>query len=244
LSPLHAVFPFTPAARRYKKEKSEMRDSFPSPLFAQTCQSAQIRIGKAKADLETLESRLGKIHRNREALEVAGRDPAAEIKRTRDEIRAAETELAHARQELVRVFFEESTRAEAARNKVWEAECLPLVEKTKANIAKIVAALREISQEIAALKSGAESVRSVSVATFDAGIVEFNSLAAKYGAPGNCTISPTSALVLTSQSAIAAVLKSGGLEQAVNELRASLNLDPVGLETGYVNPAFDGKSAT
>lgn len=217
-----------------------MRESFPSPVFAQTCQSAQIRIDRAKVDLEVLQSRLGKIHRNREAVEVSGRNPDEEIKRTRDEIRTAETELAHARQDLVRLFSEESTRAEAVRSKVWEAECLPQVEAIKASLAKIVASLRGISQEIVALKSETANARPGSVTAFDAGIVEFNSLAAKFAAPGNYVVSPSSALVSTFQRAIVTAIKSAGLEQAVDELRAQLSLDPVGQKTGYVNPDYNG----
>jgi hypothetical protein len=93
------------------------------------------------------------------------------------------------------------------------------------------------------LKSETANARSGSVTAFDAGIVEFNSLAAKFAAPGNFRISPSSALVATFERAIVAAIRSGGLEQAVNELRASLGLDPVGLKTGFVNPDYPGKSA-
>jgi hypothetical protein len=220
-----------------------MRGSFPSPEFAQTCKSAQIRIDKAKADLEALQSRLGKIQRNRDTLEVLGRNPDEEIKRTRGEIRTTEVELARARQALIHVFSDESTRSEVLRNTIWAAECLPQFEATKANLAKIGGLLRGISQEIAAFKSGAANVHHVSVTAFDAGIVEFNSLVAKFGAPGNYAVSSSSALVLTLQRAIVTALKSSGLEQAVDELRANIRLAPVGIKTGYVNPAFEGKRA-
>lgn len=194
-----------------------MQESFPSINFAQRTQSAQTKIARFRADLEALELRLEKLGRNTETLEVAGKDPEAEIRRARADIAKVKIEIVHAQESLQAIFSEERSRFTLLRKQIWSEECADPVSTSTAKLVAAAAAVRSICTAINAV----ESTKS-----FDDGIAEFNRLALLFGLPGNFYLSPSDSLTLTFQSAVRSALANSGLVKAIEDLRVALKLDP------------------
>ena|ERR1700723_803076 len=192
-----------------------MQESFPSTNFAQRAESAQTRIVRGKADLEALELRLSKFERNREALEVGGKDPEAEIRRTRDDIGKVKIEIAHAHEAMQSLFSEERARFATLRSKIWAETCAEVVSTSATKLAAAATALRSISDAISDQKS---------LSQFDEGIKEMNRLVSLYRVPSNCGVSPSDGLESTLQGAVRSALASSGLDKALEELRVALKL--------------------
>jgi hypothetical protein len=193
-----------------------MQELFPSANFTQRAESAHARTTRAKVDLEALQSRLEKFERNRTGLELSGRDPDLEIRRVRDEIRKAETEIAHSQEAMRLLFSEERSRFTLLRQKIWTEQCAELVDASATKLTTAAAALRSISDAINAHKS---------LSDFDAGIVEINRLVSLFGLPGNCSLASSDGLTLTFQSAVRSAFANCGLAKAIEDLRVAVGLD-------------------
>jgi hypothetical protein len=200
--------------------------SFPSPDFVSNAAAGQARVEKAKSDLESLQERLPKLQRNREALEVAGKDPAAEIARTRDEIKSAEVELNHAREAMFVLFSEERERYAAARQDLWTRSYLDCVQTADKQFSELTSTLRRMSQELSALKAP-PIAGTVSIPTLDRALLAHNAMVTKYKLPSNLSLDPRDSLAFAFEHAVRNVLANSGLELAFTELRVQLNLEPL-----------------
>jgi hypothetical protein len=188
---------------------------FPSTGFAQRAAAAQTRITRFRADLEALELRLEKVGRNTEALELAGKDPAVEIRRTRDDIAKVKIEVARSQESLQLIFSEERTRFAAIRQKVWEETCAETASSSVTKLAMAAAAVRSICTEV-----GLKSTKAL-----DDGIAEVNRLVGVYRLPNNLGVPSTNGLTITLENALRGALASSGLAEAIEDLRVALRLD-------------------
>lgn len=217
-----------------------MSESFPSPDFAQKVEAAQTRIDTAKGSLEELQNRLDKQRRNRESLELAGKNPDAEITRTRDEIKSAEIEVGRATEAMRLLFSDERGRHAPTRQEIWETKYVGLVRAGAAKLEALVSTLRLMSKELVALRAS-PAADTLSASTIDAGVAALNELVVKHRLPSNFLLDPKDSLAFCFQYAVRDALKKSELDAALKELREQLesleNRQPVSrFESTVITP--------
>jgi chromosome segregation ATPase len=220
------------------KGESFMREfeAFLSPTFQTEVRSAAERIDKIRADIEGLQEFLPKQRRNSEALELAGKDPAAEIAKTVSQIAEAERELSRAKNSLRSLFAAEQERHAVVRQQVWESSYLATVDTARSQLASLSLTLRKMSEQLVALRS-APVAGAISSSNLDAGVAALNALAAEHKLPSNFSISANSSLSHSFGHAVRAMLKTADIDAALKELRErleSLDTKPV----SQFDPAF------
>jgi HAMP domain-containing protein len=218
----------TPSAVELRHEsitKGEpMSESFPSLSFARSAEAAAQRLENAKREVETLQERLAKFRRNREALEVSGKNPDDEIARTREEITAGELEVNRAKETLYAIFSEERERYVPTRQALWESSYLPLLTAASAELGALACTLRRMAEELAALKT-APVVGVASISALDFQVAAHNALVKQLGMPSNLAINPQESLSGPFEHGVRRVLAESELPGALRELRQLLGLE-------------------
>ena len=212
-------------------------EAFPSPTFKTEVHSAAERIDKIRADLESLQEYLLKQRRNREALDLAGKDYVAEISKTVVKIAEVERELDRARDSMHLLFSAERERHAVERQKLWELVYFELIQAANVQFASLVSTLRKMSEQLVGLKS--EPVAgTVSSSTLDAGVAVLNALVAEYKLPSNLLIGHGSSLSFSFRHAIREMLKTTDLDAALKELRQHLESLDTNKPVSQFDPAF------
>jgi hypothetical protein len=205
-------------------EKEKTMSEFPSPDFVQRADSAAQRLENAKREVETLQEQLAKFRRNREALEISGKNPDDEISRTRDEMARAELEVNRAKEATHSLFLEERERFAPARQDLWENLYLPIVTTAAGQFTAAVVTLQRMSRELAALEEP-PIAGSASISALDADASAHNALVAKFRMPSNMAINPRDSLAAPFEHAVRQMLAKSNLVAALKELHRCLGLE-------------------
>jgi hypothetical protein len=206
-----------------KGESKSMSDFavFPSPTFQTQVRSAAERIDKIRAEIEALEVLLPKLRKNRDAVELSGKNPDEEIRTTGAQITEAERELSRAKDSMSALFSAERERHGAARQRLWEAVYLDSVHTATTQIASLVLTLRKMSEQLVELKA-APVIGAPSASTLDADAAAHNVLVVQHKLPSNCLINPGESLSFCFQHAVREILRHSDLDAALKKLREDL----------------------
>jgi hypothetical protein len=204
----------------------EPMSEFPSQDFAQRAELESQKLETAKSEVEKLQDQLDKFRQKafRAAHEVAGKDPDAEIARTKQELVAAESAFSRAKDAMYSMFALERSHYEPTREALWRDKYLPIVTTAAEQFATAVATLQRISRELAALEEPPVA-GSASISALDADASAHNQLAAKFRLPSNFLIASRESLAAPFEHAVRQMLAKSNLLVALKELRLHLGLE-------------------
>jgi chromosome segregation ATPase len=226
-----------------KGESMNEFEVFPSPTFQAEVRSAAARLDKVRSELEALQECLPKLRKNREALELAGQDPEAEIAKTSAQIAETERELSRAKDSMRSLFAAEQARYTLARQQLWESFYLVSIETARSQFVSLVSTIRNISEQLIALKS-VPVTDAVSSSNLDAGVAALNALAAEHKLPSNFSISTNLSLSHSFGHAVREMLKTADIDAALKEIRECLETVDTSKAVSQFEPAFASPSGS
>ena len=171
---------------------AQSKPEFPSSEFLQKVDTLRTHKKGLKEEIEKVERKHHLARKNREVLELEGKDPSQVIKELELELKSLQRQAEGMRSESYNMFSAEFNRYKTLQAEIWKGYYEQTIRPRKDRLAAAEQQLETIFSELADALVGtpaqdAEMLEAIN--GLDAGITSFEELRKEFGAAGNFRLS-------------------------------------------------------